>query len=424
MRNAIGRSALGLGVVGILMLAATESRAQTTGGSSSANQCGSTSAGWNVPSGDAVFVSGPGPVYATLAAMGEYRSHSMLSRGPDGYVTHATSVSPPTNGDTSPYWTPFCSSCGSECWNPINTSFLQNAMPGLEMVQQGAIYSFLYGSGSSESFIAYQSGSQGSGTSTAANQATLGGYWLSPNMAWNGWFSSDSTQGNQQTSTVYTAWFNIEYNKTPIHYGWFQYMNTQGTPGGVPGVNNGVVCSSSLALWQHDALSGNPNGTGYSGDVIPRTYAKGGALTNAANALWNGVQNECSSTTGWFSSLGSFFTNLGWTGLCLGATGLTQGVCGQAADQMVNCFAANNCGNGSSPGSYWGSYTSHNNGTTQWQAATSNNNSVAISPDDVACWNGNGTGAPCSGNGSSIWGWDGNETVQWNSGGNQYGCWD
>lgn len=50
MRNAIGRGAVSLGVMGILLLAATEAGAGQT-------FCGSTSAGWNVPNGDAVLVS-------------------------------------------------------------------------------------------------------------------------------------------------------------------------------------------------------------------------------------------------------------------------------------------------------------------------------------------------------------------------------
>jgi hypothetical protein len=425
----VARSVVGVGVVGLLLLAASESRAQTTSGAAT-NQCGGTTAGWNVPAGDAVFVSGPGPVYQVLNSMGEYRSHSMLSHGPDYYVTHSTSVTPPTSSSASLYETPFCSSCGNECWNPLSVSFLQNSMPGLETVSDGGIYAYLYGTGTTENFIAFQS-SAGGGASAkgyangwdSSNTAnTLANMYLGTGMTETGWWSSDTTEGDYtNTGGIFTWVKGIAYNGAKMHYGWYQYMNVQGAAQGVPGVNTGSVCSTSLAMWQHDALSGT---SGYTGDVLPRTYAAGATLTNAANALWNGVQSECSSSNGWFSSVGSFFTNLGWSTLCIGVTGYTQGVCGEAADQMVNCFAANNCGNTSSPGSYWGSYTAHNDGTTQWEAAVAKTSSVTISPDDVACWNSNGTGAPCTGAGSSVWGWDTNETVQWNSGGTVYGCWD
>ena len=419
MRNAIGRCAAGLGIAALALFAASESRAQQA-------MCTTTPAGWNVPAGDPVLVSGPGPIYSVLSAVGEYGSHSMLSRGPDGWVTHATSITPPTNSDTSPYLTPFCSSCGSECWNPISPSFLYASMPGLETISQGGAYAFLYNGGSAnlstgvgpgENAIWYQRGTNASSTWPAAvngsAQSTLANDMLGPGMAYAGWWSGNSTQGNQSSSTSYTYDWGTSYNGSQIHYGWYQYMNVQGTPQGVPGTNTGVVCSSSLALWQHDALSGV---SGYTGDVLPRTYS---SLSTAANALYNGVQSECSATTGWFSSVGGFFTNLAWSALCVGAAEDGEGVCASAADQMVNCFASNQCGNTSSPGAY--------GGNKNWVGNTSAGHSaVGISPDDIGGWNhpSNGTGAPDTGRGSSLWGWDSKQTVQWNSGGNQYGCWD
>jgi hypothetical protein len=180
-------------------------------------------------------------------------------------------------------------------------------------------------------------------------------------------------------------------------------MNIQGTAQGVPGVNTGVVCSTSLALWQHDALSGTP---GYTGDVIPRSYP-GNIIGPAATALYNGVYSECTTQQGdMFSSFGQFIQGIGTCSLCLNCN-----ICNVAANQMVNCFAKNDCGS-SSP--------------NEWQSYVSSNTAVSISPDDVGCWNQprNGSGAPCLGNGASVWGWDMNETVQWNSGGNNYSCWN
>jgi hypothetical protein len=235
-------------------------------------------------------------------------------------------------------------------------------------------------------------------------------------MAWSGWWSGQGLGSGSNGDSGQYVWGRT-YNGSQVHYGWYQYMNVQNTAGGVPGVNTGVVCSSSLALWQHDANV-------ESWTIPARTYANA-TIKTAANALWNGVQSECNASTGWWSGVGGFFTNLGWSALCVGVTGYGQGVCGQAADQMVNCFAANNCGNTSSPGAYFGSYNTSNNGNPQWESVLkSGAAAVGISPDDIACWNSNGTGAPCSGTGSSIWGWDSNQTVQWNSGGTNYSCWD
>ena len=220
-----------------LLACSARARAETT--------CGSTSAGWNVPNGAIVLENSPGPVASVLAAVGEYRSHSLLSRGPDGWVTHATSITPPASGDRS--------LLGQECSAPINPGFLVAATPGLETVSQGAIYAFLY-AGGNVNFIAYQSGQSGV---TGGGNATIGNDFIGTGMSWLNW---SSPQDAHQT-----VWAEA-YNGTQIHYGWYQYMNVQGTAQGVPGVNTGVVCSSSLALWQHDALGGKP---GYTGDVLP-----------------------------------------------------------------------------------------------------------------------------------------------------------
>ena len=294
-----------------------------------ATTCGSVSVGWNVPNGAAVFENSPGPIASVLAAVGEYRSHSMLSRGPDGWVTHAISITPPTSSDASLYLTPFCSSCGSECWNPLNVADLYASMPGLETVSQGGIYNFLYGSGA-PAYLMYQNATN----STA--QTTIGNNFLGTNMAWGGWWSgSTSTYVDNWTpgatgSTDETYVWNLKYNGTAIPYGWYQYMNIQNVPAGVAvgsynGNNTGVVCSSSLSLWQYDAGQAK---------VTPRSYSNAnsttGAVYQAANALWNSVYNECESQNGWFSSVGSFFTNLGWTVLCVGSG--ESGVCNAAAE--------------------------------------------------------------------------------------------
>jgi hypothetical protein len=344
--------------------------------------CGSTSAGWNVPSGDAVFEESPGVIQGVLAAVGEYRTHSMLSRGPDGWVTHATSITPPVNGDRN--------FRGSECSAPISAGFLYASTPGLETVSQGAIYTFLY-KGGPINFIGYQSGQMGS---VGGTNAAIGNLFVGTGMSWRDW---SSTQDGSQVV------FAEAYNGTQIHYGWYQYMNVQGTAQGVPGANTGVVCSTSLALWQHDALS---SASGYTGDVIPRSYP-GSIIGPAATALYNGVYSECTQQTGgMFSSFGAFLQNIGTCSLCLNCN-----ICNVAANQMVNCFANNDCGSSSS---------------SEWQSIAANSTAVSISPDDIGCWNNpsNGSGAPCTGRGSSVWGWDVSETVQWNSGGNTYSCWN
>ena len=347
--------------------------------------CGCTDAGWNVPNGAAVFEHSPGPVASVLAAVGEFRSHSMLSRGPGGWVTHATSVTPPVNNNRN--------FLGQECSAPVDPGFLSASTPGLETVGQGAIYQFLYGEGRLD-FIAYQGGVEGD---PAADNTAIGYTWLGTGMSWLPWTSSQAQPGTDDRV------FGQAYNGTQIHYGWYQYMNIQDTAQGVPGVNTGVVCSTSLALWQHEALSASKD---YRGDVIPRSYP-GNLIGPAASALYNSVYGECRSQVGdLFGSFGSLLQGIGTCGLCFDCD-----LCDEAADQVVNCFAVNDCAS--------------SNGQT-WQRATGGGTAVSISPDDISCWSwpANGSGAPCWGSGSSVWGWDVNQPVQWNSGGSNCSCWN
>jgi hypothetical protein len=384
-------------------VAAAVSVARVAGADTFCGSIPSGQSGWNVPNGATVYVHGPGPIADVLAAVGEYRSHSMLSMGPGGWVTHATSQTPGASSVRD--------FCGSECMNPIDPGFLYASTPGLEQVTQAAIYTSLYGS-SGEDFIAYQNGKPGG---TDWGQSVSNFAWELGSGFSYGWATSsaDSSQG----------YYYITYNGQWVHYGWNQYMNLQQVNLGIPGNDNGVVCSTSLTLWQN-------KGAGAYGNVLPRTYQPG-QVKNAAHALYNAVKNQCEQGNGFFASLGAALNDVGYAGLC-GTCGAACSLCWagvgcnntpsydgdpcpEAADQMVNTFATNMAS--------YGDDCNYDN-QHHWQGVVNNTSAVSASPDDVACWNGNGTGAPCSGRGSSIWGYDMNQMVQWNSGGTTYGCWD
>ena len=368
--------------------------------------CGSlpNGTGWNVPNGSTVFVRGPGPIKDVLTAVGEYRSHSMLSMGPGGWVTHATSKTPIVTSDRGV--------CGSECANPLDATFLHNSTPGLEQVTQGAIYAFLYG-GDGQDYIGYQNAIHGT---TDWGQPISSFAWNEGGGFWYQWTTSsaDSSQG----------FYTITYNGTPVHYGWNQYMNIQQVAHGVPGLDTGVVCSTSLAMWQH---LGAP---GYGPDVLPRTYGSS-LISSGANALFNSIKSECEGQVGFFSSAGAALNQIGmgilcggcgagcglcWAGIGCGNMNSYNGdPCDEAADQMVNTFATN-----------MASYRDdcHYDNEYHWKSVAASSSAVSASPDDIGCWNSNGTGAPCTGPSSSVWGYDIGHTVQWNSGGTVYACWD
>jgi hypothetical protein len=328
----------------------------------------------------------------------------MLSHGPDSWVTHSTSIVPPhTTG----------------CSNPVDTNFMRASTPGLSTIDQGAAYTFLYLNGGQpdsliyhQAIMAWPSNSSQNTDNTVDVSSDLANLFLG-NDEWGDQWSWHAMGGGNNTVWGMDFAFNQGPVSAPqlvlqgqIYYGWSQYMNIGNTNQGYPtqqphGSGWGVVCSTSLSMWQHDAEYSRSD---YTGDLAPRTYDSG-MVTNAANVLWNDVYNVCSGQTtvqgwsDWNNLAGALLSGLG----CLGIS-----VCGNAANQIVNAFA------GDDPG---------NNSASVWQNIVQNSSAYSVSPDDVVCKNGNGTGAPCLGQNSSLWGYDSDNQVQWNSGGNSYGCW-
>jgi hypothetical protein len=369
--------------------------------SARADTCGSTNAGWNAPNGAVVIEhAGGGPTVGIITALGEWGTHSMLSHGPDASVTHAIAGDP---------------TIAQDCDFPIDRGWAKAAGPGLEIVGQGAIHTVLYGDGTApvdngpNLGLWYQSGI----TYTPPN--LLIPYTVDTGPIVGNYDPSWGNDHGDQIST-YQDWqgewltnfsFDIQGQlggTAPIYFGWNQYMNSSTTPQGVPGYNFdtgfGVVCSTSLAMWQHDALW---NQYGYTGDVIPRSYSFDVTLA-AGSALHNNVHDRCSGGT--TVDLGNW--NNGFNVLQAGYAAycsiIGKDICENAGNEMVNCIL----GNCDTNNSNWG-----------WGLP----GAYSISDDDIGCWNGNGTGAPCTGSGSSVWGWDVMNPVQWNSGGSDYSCW-
>jgi hypothetical protein len=78
-------------------------------------------------------------------------------------------------------------------------------------------------------------------------------------------------------------------------------------------------------------------------------------------------------------------------------------VCGNAGNQVANCMSANRCD--SSDGNIW-------KGVRDNPSATAS----SISPDRIGGWGVH----PIS---TTLWAPDYSHQLQWNSGGNVYGCW-
>jgi hypothetical protein len=316
-------------------------------------ECGSTSAGWNAPNGAVVFDRSFGPIRDVLDAIGEYRTHSMLSHGPGSTVSHATMANP-----TQEPWPGVCN-------KPISGFDLRYGYPGLEQINQGGIYMSLFGKG--------------------------------PGPEWTGWQQGDPAQAALIGDSI---WYNHAYtsdvsridsgqyldrpvrNGARVNYSLFQYRTLESAnliPGNAS--NNGMVCSTFMAYAHNYAGRGV---------VTPHTYSHA-QIANASNSLYTGIYNECKSSLGWF-------TDAALTMACPG-----YNVCGNAGNQVANCMSANMCD--SSDGRYWKSVRDDPNATA-----------TSISPDRIGGWGVH----PIH---NTTWGPDYTHQLQWNSGGNVYGCW-
>jgi hypothetical protein len=262
--------------------------------------CGLVAAGWDAPTGAVVFNKAPGPIDDVITAVGEYRSHSMLSHWPGGPVTHSTMRQPDRN--------PWPLVCGQ----PLVPDQLQRGYPGVATVNQGAIFEFLRGS----TFLAYQRGDP-----ARAAQVANDIYW-----SWNTTFGASRVDSAQPLDFPLRR-----HDSAWMPYSLFQYRNIEGSNRNPAfSANNGMVCSTFLAyahratgLWQVD----------------PYTYPHG-LVSAVADRLWNSVNDSCRTGLGPWAVL--------LTGVCVGAD-----VCANSASQVANCMAANVC-NDSNPAIWQG----------------------------------------------------------------------
>lgn len=316
-------------------------------------ECGWTSAGWNAPNGAVVFDRGAGPIRDVLDAVGEYRTHSILSHGPGAGVSHATMRDPDQNG-----WPTVCS-------RPLNDNQLRYGYPGLEQVNQGGIYMYMYGDGGGPEWTGWQQGNP-------AQAAIVG-----DSLWYNHPFVSDVSRHD-----AYQVIDRPLRHGMRVSYSLFQYRNQEAVHQ-LPSnsANNGMVCSTFLA-YAH-IYAGR-------GEVTPHTYSHA-LIANASNSLYTGIFNACKQSFGWFEDA------------VLTVACPFYNVCGNAGNQVANCMSANRCD--TSDGNIW-------KGVRDNPSATAS----SISPDRIGGWGVH----PIS---TTLWAPDYSHQLQWNSGGNVYGCW-
>jgi len=203
----------------------------------------------------------------------------MLSLGTSGIV-HAEMQTPGQSG-----WPTVCT-------RPLDADQLQYGYPGVEQINLGGAYADLQGE---EITPVYQWGDPGT---TSAVASSIAG----------------APQITVQSKSDGAIWLPRKLrNGAPISYSLYQYRNIEQTNElASNSVNNGMVCSTFLS-WAH--LQG---GAGY----VPAYTYDHALIANAANALFNTVQNACNSGVGFWGGL-----------LSLGAK--VRGVAGVVADGPV-----------------------------------------------------------------------------------------
>jgi hypothetical protein len=322
--------------------------------------CGSSAASWNAPNGALVLSRSPGIVDAVLSAVGEHYTHSMLSHGPGGAVTHSTMFTPGTSG-----WPSYCSA-------PIKADELKNGYPGASRISQGGIYTFLYLDEAAESVI-YQRSADASGYTEHGVQ--IGNFLLS---------ELPSTAVASRLDAGHTL-HRLQHHesKSFFQYVLYQYRDLQSLNAGDEAWNSGSVCSTFLAYAHHVAGKGT---------LAAHTYSHEQTVA-AGDALYARVEDKCNTDT-------SFLLDAGMAISCF------EGICDDAGRQIRNCMSRGVCNSDSN--AYWHEVVSDP------QAVA-----VSISPDRLGGWSGH----HWEGDAASVWAYDGGSEVQWNAAGDTYGCW-
>lgn len=357
----------------VLAATLTLSSAALAGGSSTSNvACGWTDAGagWNAPKGALVSSRGDGPTRAVMDAIGETYTHVMLSLGTGqdllSWVTHAAIYTPGTND--------ICEACD----NPANEDDLQYGPPGGSQVQMGAIYTYLYEDGSNQ-LLRFQLADAGASPNAGRDIANY--TW------WEMGYSWDTSLQNSSQHVVHLNWPNGQH----VNYNLYAFRDLAGAELGQTPSTGGTTCSGFLSYLQ--AYEMGPS-------FQISTYDYGHTTSaSAVNAFKAKVEYDCNSE-------GGFWGDLAVDVFCFFCDNDTN-VCDDAGTQLGYCMMDNQC----------------HRGHDDW-SVPSTLSANTISPDRLGGWNGHpwqDAGVPNSG--TSVWAYDYGESVQWNSGGNQYSCW-
>jgi len=347
--------------------------------------CASSSAHWNAPNGALVSArSGThSPVNRAITSMGGYRTHTMLSNGPD-WITHAAIKVQSRSGSSACQYP-----------EPLVPSSVSYGGPGASQINNAAVYDYLFVNDGVE-YLVYQPGNA-DGTNKGAAIA---------NWAWSTMpYASKGTAGYQLLTPGGKSIF---YKMGELAQFSYRYESDG---------RDGTICSEfawSLQYRYNDTvpptvppfwciIGGGPC------QYQPWVTVPHQQSADALNAFYNQVRSICLNE------------NVGiveWVGTPLACGVSASDICTRAANQMTNCIAwwTDACSDnyvyaGGSPSPVYDS-------PWKMSARASSFTANTLSPDQLSGW------APYTTD-FSTWDYSGDFPVTWNSsGGAVYGCWN
>lgn len=324
--------------------------------------CGCINAQWDAPTGSLVLINSGGNslIKPIIQSLGETYTHEMVSQGP-GFAAQSEYAGPAEV---------------ENCDYPLDPNTLEFGYPGMEKsMDSGAIYADIYGSG-----LPFQVGTN--------------------NVIWQ---LGDTTRATliagalavQPVVLVHDPFRTVQrllWHGAPSPYGFYQFMNIEGTYLGESGTStNNTSVSSTFCAWAY-ALGGTP--------MTPYDYSHQ-TTVNAANNFWQAIYNRCRDGL-------PFIVKSGFSTL-FDQSCQSSIICNNAAAMVLNCMARG------------GDYCRYNN-NFYWQSALTppDSHAKSISPDRL----GGLTHFLGENPRPTTWAADVTHPLMWNYGGTVCGCFE
>lgn len=371
--------------------------------------CYATAPVWNAPKGAIVSGISSGPISAIIGAIGESRTHTMISQG--DWATHSTTLVPSTTkvkvtalGLITLVTIPNPSM-------PFKPVELAEGYPGLSQINMGG--AFAYWQDAEQVFTQTQPRFLPSpGLCSAQCKAEGTADWLWSDVP----YQAVNAVGDGFTSQFYSLGYNDARGGGFVHlpYDFHQYMNgllrvRDGMDVSSVG-DRGIVCSEVPAwAYSHWYHANQPKVRAGSERIVTFDYTHEQTAAAAA-ALVNSVYNECKGNEGGFWNALWFILDP-ISNLIASAT--KEQICVNAAYQVLNCFlngeelTGGGCKNVSS--------APYN----LYVANSSLGGARSLSPDDLMGLSGRPVDVS-----RGPWVEFLETSLQWNGGGSTYGCFE